>query len=76
MLDKKQQFLRVGEFLGGHLRPLCNAPVPLGGYKCMARRERPVFVYGQAMQEHMRRTEVHCRALWARRLARPGRVRQ
>ena len=42
----------------------------------MGRTERPVFACRQAMQEHMRRLEVHCRALWARRLARPGRGRQ
>ena len=42
----------------------------------MGRTERPVFACCQAMQEHMRRLEVHCRALWARRLARPGRGRQ
>ena len=35
-----------------------------------------MFACRQAMQEHMRRLEVHCRALWARRLARPGRGRQ
>ena len=75
-LDRTQQFLRAGELLGGQLRPLCNALVPLGGYKCMGRTERPVFACRQAMQEHMRRLEVHCRALWARRLARPGRGRQ
>ena len=75
-LDKTQQFLRVGELLGGQLRPLCNALVPFGGYKCMGRTERPVFACRPAMQEHMRRLEVHCRALWARRLARPGRGRQ
>ena len=75
-LDKTQQFLRAGELLGGQLRPLCNALVPFGGYKCMGRTERPVFACRPAMQEHMRRLEVHCRALWARRLARPGRGRQ
>ena len=75
-LDRTQQFLRAGELLGGQLRPLCNALVPLGGYRCMGRTERPVFACRQAMQEHMRRLEVHCRALWARRLARPGRGRQ
>ena len=75
-LDRTQQFLRAGELLGGQLRPLCNALVPLGGYRCMGRTERPVFACRQAMQEHMRRLEVHCRALWARRLARPGRARQ
>ena len=75
-LDKTQQFLRAGELLGGQLRPLCNALVPLGGYRCMGRTERPVFACRQAMQEHMCRLEVHCRALWARRLARPGRGRQ
>ena len=42
----------------------------------MGRTERPVFTCRQAMQEHMRRLGVHCRALWARRLARPGRGRQ
>ena len=35
-----------------------------------------MFACRPAMQEHMRRLEVHCRALWARRLARPGRGRQ
>ena len=75
-LDKTQQFLRAGELLGGQLHPLCNALVPFGGYKCMGRTERPVFACRPAMQEHMRRLEVHCRALWARRLARPGRGRQ
>ena len=75
-LDKTQQFLRAGELLGGQLRPLCNALVPFGGYKCMGRTERPVFACRPAMQEHMRRLEAHCRALWARRLARPGRGRQ
>ena len=35
-----------------------------------------MFACRQAMQEHMRRLEVHCRALWARRLARPGRGRR
>ena len=75
-LDKTQQFLRAGELLGGQLRPLCNALVPFGGYKCTGRTERPVFACRQALQEHMRRLEVHCRALWARRLARPGRGRQ
>ena len=74
--DRTQQFLRAGELLGGQLRPLCNALVPLGGYRCMGRTERPVFACRQAMQEHMRRLEVHCRALWARRLARPGRGRR
>ena len=75
-LDKTQQFLRAGELLGDQLRPLCNALVPFGGYKCMGRTERSVFACRPAMQEHMRRLEVHCRALWARRLARPGRGRQ
>ena len=75
-LAKTQQFLRAGELLGGQLRPLCNALVPFGGYKCMGRTERPVFACRQDMQEHMRRLEVHCRALWARRLARPGRGRR
>ena len=75
-LDRTQQFRRAGELLGGQLRPLCNALVPLGGYRCMGRTERPVFACRQAMQEHMRRLEMHCRALWARRLARPGRGRQ
>ena len=42
----------------------------------MGRTERPVFACRQAMREHMRRLEVHCRAVWARRLARPGRGRQ
>ena len=42
----------------------------------MGRTERPAFACRQAMQEHMRHLEVHCRALWARRLARPGRGRQ
>ena len=31
-----------------------------------------MFACRQAMQEHMCRLEVHCRALWARRLARSG----
>ena len=75
-LDKTQQFVRAGELLGGQLRPLCNALVPFGGYKCMGRTERPVFACHQAMQEHMRRLEVHCRAPWVRRLARPGRGRR
>ena len=35
-----------------------------------------MFACRPAMQEHMRRLEVHCRALWARRLSRPGRGRQ
>ena len=35
-----------------------------------------MFACRQAMQEHMRRLEVHCRGLWARRLARPGRERR
>ena len=72
-LDKTQQFLRAGELLGGQLCPLCNTLVPFGGYKCMGRTERSMFVCREAMQEHMRRLEVHCGALWARRLARPGR---
>ena len=72
-LDRTQQFMRAGELLGGQLRPLCNALVPLGGYRCMGRTERPVFACRQAMHG---RLEVHCRALWARRLARPGRGRQ
>ena len=71
-LDKTQQFLRAGELLGGQLRPLCNTLVPFGGYKCMGRTETPVFVCRQAMQDRMRRLEVHCKALWGR-LARPGR---
>ena len=71
-LDKTQQFSRASELLGGQLRPLCNALVPFGGYKCMGCRERPVFACRQAMQEQMGPLEVHCRALWARRLARPG----
>ena len=75
-LDRTQQFLRAAELLGGQLRPLCNALVPLGGYRCMGCTERPVFACRQAMQEHMRRLEVHCRALWAQRLARLGRGRQ
>ena len=79
-LDKTQQFLRACRLLGGQLRPLCNTLVPFGGYKCMGlqcmgRTERPVFACRQAMQEHMRRPEVHCRALWGR-LARPGRGRR
>ena len=75
-LDKTQQFLRAGGLLGGQLCPLCNALVPFGGCKCMGRTERPVFACCQAMQEHMRRLEVHCRALWAWQLVRPGMGRQ
>ena len=75
-LDKTQQFLRARKLLGGQLRPLGNALVPFGGYKCMGRMERPVFACRQAMQRHMRRLKVHYTSLWSRRLARPGRGRR
>ena len=35
-----------------------------------------MFACCRAMLEHMRRLEVHCRALWARRLTKLGRGRQ
>ena len=72
-LDKTQQDLRAGELLGGPLRPLCNALVPFGVYKCMGRTEKAVFACRQAMRGHMCRLGVQCRALWAQRLARLGR---
>ena len=43
-LDRPQQFLRAGELPGGQMRPLCNALVPFGGYKCMGCTEAHVCV--------------------------------
>ena len=61
---------------GVSTQPPCPFSNPLFPPPLLLYTERPVFACRQAMQEHMRRLEVHCRALWARRLARPGRGRQ
>ena len=75
-LDKVQQFARSEELLGGRFARLCTSLVPLGGYRCLGRMVWPVFACRLAMKRHVCRLEEHCRALWARRLARQGRGRQ
>ena len=49
---------------------------PLGGFRCVGRAARPLFARPDAMLSQMRQLEAHCRALWTRRLARPGVGRQ
>ena len=50
--------------------------LPLGGFRCVGRAARPLFARPDAMLFQMRQLEAHCRALWTRRLARPGVGRQ
>ena len=55
---------------------MATSLLPLGGFGCVGRAARPVFVRPDAMLLKMRQLEAHCRALWMRRLARLGARRQ
>ena len=55
---------------------MAKSLLPLGGFRCVGRSARPLFARPEAMLFQMRQLEAHCRALWARRLARPGAGRQ
>ena len=55
---------------------MAKSLLPLGGFRCVGRAARPLFARPDAMLFQMRQLEAHCRALWTRRLARPGAGRQ
>ena len=55
---------------------MAKSLLPLGGFRCVGRSARPLLACPAAMLFQMRHPEAHCRELWMRRLARPGRGRQ
>ena len=54
---------------------MAKSLLPLGGFRCVGRLALPLFAFPAAMLFQMRQLEAHCRELWTRRLARPGRGR-
>ena len=75
-LDALQPHLQAGDLLQGKEVWMANSLVPLGGFGFLGRSARPLFACPAAMLFQMRQLEAHCRELWMRRLARPGRGRQ
>ena len=75
-LDALQPHLQAGDLLQGKEVWMTKSLLPLGGFRCAGRSARPLFAYPAAMLFQMRQLEAHCRELWTRRLARPGRGRQ
>ena len=75
-LDALQPHLQAGDLLQGKEVWMAKSLLPLGGFRCVGRAARPLFPRPDAMLFQMRKLEVHCRALWTRRLARPGAGRQ
>ena len=75
-LDALQPHLQAGDLLQGKEVWMAKSLLPLGGFRCVGRSARPLFACPAAMLFQMRQLEAHCRELWTRRLARPGRGRQ
>ena len=75
-LDALQPHLQAGDLMQGKEVWMAKSLLPLGGFRCVGRSARPLFARPEAMLFQMRQLEAHCRALWARRLARPGAGRQ
>ena len=75
-LDALQPHLQAGDLMQGKEVWMAKSLLPLGGFRCVGRSARPLFARPEVMQFQMRQLEAHCRALWARRLARPGAGRQ
>ena len=75
-LDALQPHLQAGDLMHGKEVWMAKSLLPLGGFRCVGRSARPLFARPEAMLFQMRQLEAHCRALWARRLARPGAGRQ
>ena len=75
-LDALQLHLQAGNLLQGKEVWMAKSLLPLGGFRCVGRAARPLFARPDAMLFQMRQLEAHCRALWTRRLARPGVGRQ
>ena len=74
--DALQPHLQARDLLPGQEVWMAKPLLPLGGFKCVGRAARPLFVRPDAMLFQMRQLEAHCRALWTRPLARPGVGRQ
>ena len=75
-LDAQQPHLHAGDLLQGKEVWMAKSPLPLVGFKCVGRVARPLFARPDAILFRMRQVEAPCRALWTRRLARPGARRQ
>ena len=71
-LDALPPHLQAGDLLQGKEVWMAKSLLPLGGFRCVGRAVRPLFARPDAMLFQMRQLEAHCRALWTRRLARPG----
>ena len=71
-LDALQPHLQAGDLMQGKEVWMAKSLLPLGGFRCVGRSARPLFARPEAMLFQMRQLEAHCRAQWARRLARPG----
>ena len=75
-LDALQPHLQAGDLLQGKEVWTAKSLLPLGGFRCVGQLARPLLACPAAMLFQMRQLEAHCRELWTRRLARPGRGRQ
>ena len=64
--------LASGTVLEGRFWWLCTFLVPLGGFRRMGSRERPVFSCRPDMRQHMQQLQHHCLELWTRRPSTSG----